>query len=268
MLLRGLVAAWPREFTSLDPLHTDYDVSEPVDRAPLTLHDRPEPPTFCAAIREVPTAKQLGQLCGTNPGPIVVMDHRRDFVFADLHERSGRGQEFVARGRSIACCPAVLQLLAAFASFLFVFKVVHEYGNRISGIHIMQEHILVSVQPRLRQAREQAGVTLAQLAERTGYAVTTLSGVENGHDQPSKRLLSRWIQTLAINESWLKTGEGEIFAKEVPKQVREQRSDLAAPIRSRIQKARQHATDLLQELDQIERHLAGSKSLPSLRKRP
>jgi transcriptional regulator with XRE-family HTH domain len=132
----------------------------------------------------------------------------------------------------------------------------------------MQEHILASISGRLRQARARAGVTLAQLAERTGYAVTTLSGVENGHDQPSKRLFSRWIQALAINESWVKTGEGEIFAKAVPKQVRGQQSDLAAPIRFRIQKARQHATYLLQELDQIERDVSGPKSFRSPRKRP
>jgi transcriptional regulator with XRE-family HTH domain len=132
----------------------------------------------------------------------------------------------------------------------------------------MQDNILVSISLRLRQAREQAGVTLVQLAERTGYAVTSLSGVENGHDQPSKRLLSRWIQALAINETWLKTGDGETFAKAAPKQVREQRSDLAAPIRFRIQKARQHAIDLLQELDQVERDLSGSRPLPSPRKRP
>lgn len=132
----------------------------------------------------------------------------------------------------------------------------------------MQAYNLASISLQLKQAREQAGVTLAQLAERTGYAVTTLSGVENGHDQPSKRLLSRWIQALAINESWLRTGEGEIFAKAVPKQDRERQGDLAAPIRFRIEKARQHAADLLQELDQIERDLSGSKPVKSSRKRP
>ena len=131
----------------------------------------------------------------------------------------------------------------------------------------MQAYNLVSISERLRQAREQSGVTLAQLAERTGYALTTLSGVENGHDQPSKRLLSRWIQALAINESFLKTGEGEIFARPVPKQIREQGNDLAAPIRFRIQKARRLATDLLQELDRIEGELSVSKPLLSTRKR-
>jgi transcriptional regulator with XRE-family HTH domain len=125
-----------------------------------------------------------------------------------------------------------------------------------------------SVLTRLRQAREKAGLTLADVASTTGYAQTTLSSVENNHDQPSKRLLSKWIQALGINESWLQTGKGEIFAKAVPKQVREQRSDLAAPIRFRIRRARQHATDLLQELDQIEKDLSCSKPLASARKRP
>jgi transcriptional regulator with XRE-family HTH domain len=112
-----------------------------------------------------------------------------------------------------------------------------------------------------------AGLTLADVASATGYAQTTLSSVENHHDQPSKRLLSKWIQALAINEAWLNTGEGEIFAKAVSKQPREQRSDLAAPTRFRIRRARQHATDLLQELDQIERDLSGTKPVSRTRKR-
>lgn len=124
-----------------------------------------------------------------------------------------------------------------------------------------------SIITRLRQARKLAGLTLADVAATTGYAQTTLSSVENHHDQPSKRLLSKWIQALAINEAWLKTGEGEIFAKAVPKQVREQRSNLAAPIRFRIRRARQHATDLLQELNLIEGDLSGSKPVSSARKR-
>jgi transcriptional regulator with XRE-family HTH domain len=128
----------------------------------------------------------------------------------------------------------------------------------------MQYNNLDSISLRLKQAREQSGLTLAQLAERTGYAVTTLSGVENGHDQPSKRLLPKWIQVLAINDSWLKTGDGEMFIKGESKRALEQRKDLSAPIRFRIQKARQHATDILRELDQIEKDLSGSKRFRNL----
>jgi transcriptional regulator with XRE-family HTH domain len=123
-----------------------------------------------------------------------------------------------------------------------------------------------SVIKRLRQAREQAGVTLAQVAEITGYALTTLSSVENGHDQPSGRLLDKWTQALHVSRSWLANGEGEPFASKDPTTTTAAQ-DLAAPIRSRIQKARKHAADLLQELDEIERKLPGSKPALSRRKR-
>ena len=69
------------------------------------------------------------------------------------------------------------------------------------------------------------GLTLAEVASTTGYAQTTLSSVENHHDQPSKRSLAKWINALRINESWLNTGEGEPFAKIGPEVVQGLRTD-------------------------------------------
>ena len=120
---------------------------------------------------------------------------------------------------------------------------------------------------RLRQAREMAGLTLAEVASSTGYAQTTLSSVENHHDQPSKRLLTKWIDALGINASWLNTGQGEPFAKAGLKQAQAVRIGLAAPIRSRLQKVRQHAAGLLHELDQLESDLAVSKNVRKPRRR-
>lgn len=65
---------------------------------------------------------------------------------------------------------------------------------------------------RLREARLAAGLTLEQLAELTGYALTTLSSVENGHDQPSARLVSTIVQNLNLNPDWIKTGRGEMIS--------------------------------------------------------
>jgi hypothetical protein len=76
--------AWQWKFTSLNPLEAGQDVSEPVDRAPLALYDRPEPSTSGAAIREVPTAKQLWQLGCANPWSVVAMEHGLNIVLADL----------------------------------------------------------------------------------------------------------------------------------------------------------------------------------------
>ena len=74
-LLNCLAAARQRKFTSLDPPHAGHDVGESVDRAPLALHDRPEPPSFSAAICEVPTAKKLRQL--RRPDPRAYRANRR-----------------------------------------------------------------------------------------------------------------------------------------------------------------------------------------------
>jgi transcriptional regulator with XRE-family HTH domain len=127
-----------------------------------------------------------------------------------------------------------------------------------------------SVIQRLRQARAQAGVTLTQIAEITGYAITTLSSVENGHDQPSKRLLDKWTQALSINKSWLASGEGEPFEAKDPCPVVAPK-DLAAPTRSRIRHAREQAAELLRELELLENEFGqpalGGEQRPKRRRR-
>jgi len=45
------------------------------------------------------------------------------------------------------------------------------------------------VAPRLRRVREQRGVTLTEVAERTGISKSTLSRLENGQRKPSLELL-------------------------------------------------------------------------------
>jgi transcriptional regulator with XRE-family HTH domain len=116
------------------------------------------------------------------------------------------------------------------------------------------------IHTRLKNAREQAGLTLAQVAERTGYALTTLSGIENGHDQPSKRLLEKYIEALQLNDIWVKTGEGQVFQSSSFQRPITKEGDLAAPLRARIQKIRQHVADLLDELDKMEQELLESKT--------
>lgn len=123
----------------------------------------------------------------------------------------------------------------------------------------MQHNNLASICERLKEARERAGVTLAQLSERTGYALTTLSGVENGHDRASKRLLGKWIEALQLNEAWVETAEGEVFRSTTAQQIPNSAWDLAAPLRSKIRKARQHALGLLDELDRIEEEIVRSR---------
>jgi transcriptional regulator with XRE-family HTH domain len=64
---------------------------------------------------------------------------------------------------------------------------------------------------RLKRARELKGLTLQQLAAKIGYSVGTISGIENGHDKPSKRLRVVLLSSLSLNEEWLASGRGKPF---------------------------------------------------------
>ena len=117
-----------------------------------------------------------------------------------------------------------------------------------------------SIATRLKRSREISGLTLSDVAERTGYALSTLGGVENGHDKPSKRLLQEWIAALQLNENWVKTGQGEVFREPSQRLMDSKKSDLGAPLRTRIRKVRQQASDLVNEIDQLERELLQSQT--------
>ncbi len=67
---------------------------------------------------------------------------------------------------------------------------------------------------RFKKARKSLGFTLQLLSELTDFSVSTISGVENGQDRPSKRLRALLIEKLDINEPWLRTGKGQMFNEE------------------------------------------------------
>lgn len=50
-------------------------------------------------------------------------------------------------------------------------------------------HVLTAVGPRLRTLRTARGMTLAQLAEKTGISLSTLSRLESGQREPTLKLL-------------------------------------------------------------------------------
>jgi transcriptional regulator with XRE-family HTH domain len=54
------------------------------------------------------------------------------------------------------------------------------------------------VGPRLRKVREQRGITLTDVAERTGISKSTLSRLENGQRRPSLELLLPLAQTYRV----------------------------------------------------------------------
>jgi transcriptional regulator with XRE-family HTH domain len=76
----------------------------------------------------------------------------------------------------------------------------------------VNRQIMESEGVRFKAARLSLGLTLQAVAQKIGYSFGTISGVENGHDVPSKRLRSLLVEFLNVNESWLQTGKGEMFA--------------------------------------------------------
>ena len=62
---------------------------------------------------------------------------------------------------------------------------------------------------RLTGAREHAGMTQAQLAERLGVKQETLDGWENDYSEPRANKLSMLAGVLNLSLRWLLNGEGD-----------------------------------------------------------
>lgn len=69
---------------------------------------------------------------------------------------------------------------------------------------------------RLRLAREIRQITLGEVAQNIGYAVSTLSNIEQGRDRPSEALINAYADLLEIDRQWLQTGKGPMFRENSP----------------------------------------------------
>jgi transcriptional regulator with XRE-family HTH domain len=79
----------------------------------------------------------------------------------------------------------------------------------------MQAQFPETEMSRLRLARKNAGWTLQELANKTGYSVSTISTLEK-RGLGSTRLLLRIVEVLLINTKWLKQGEEPMFLRGDP----------------------------------------------------
>ncbi len=83
--------------------------------------------------------------------------------------------------------------------------------------------------PRLRQARIDAGLTQAELAERAGVADATLSRIERSRLVPSVTLATRIANALGMSVDALLSGPAASQAK--PRGLRRSESKLLATVR-------------------------------------
>ena len=121
----------------------------------------------------------------------------------------------------------------------------------------MQAKFSEKMRARLRKARNQEGMTLEELADGTGFAMTTFSSVENGHDAPSPRLLEAWIRRLRLNPQWLAEGKGRIFERSRMLVMIPPSHLMSAKARARS--LRDQASSLIQEAEQLEYEIRESE---------
>ena len=65
---------------------------------------------------------------------------------------------------------------------------------------------------RISKVRKESGLTQEKFAEKIGLTQNFVWMIEKGHRVPSNRTISDICRTFHVNETWLRTGEGEMFA--------------------------------------------------------
>lgn len=113
---------------------------------------------------------------------------------------------------------------------------------------------------RLAAAREAAGLSQGDLAERLGVRVKTLRGWENDLAEPRANRLQVLAGLLDVSMVWLLTGEGEGVP---PPGLPVASTDLAA-LRSDLARLRQHAEALVNAIGALEDRIrkAGGATTP------
>lgn len=76
---------------------------------------------------------------------------------------------------------------------------------------------------RIKEARKARKMTQQQLAEAIGLTQNYIAMIETGRREPSDRTIADICQVCGVDEIWLRTGTGEMFA---PKTRREELEEI------------------------------------------
>ena len=66
---------------------------------------------------------------------------------------------------------------------------------------------------RIKTVRENAGLSQGKFAERLNISRNFANQIETGNRKPSDRTISDICRVFHINENWLRTGDGEMYAE-------------------------------------------------------
>lgn len=67
------------------------------------------------------------------------------------------------------------------------------------------------MQNRIKQVRNEAGLSQAEFADKLSLSRNYISLIEIGQREPSERTLNDICRIFGVDGEWLKTGEGEMF---------------------------------------------------------
>ena len=67
---------------------------------------------------------------------------------------------------------------------------------------------------RIKALRKRLKMSQQEFGERIGVKQTTIANYENGARQPIEAIISTICRTFHVNESWLRDGVGEMYAKQ------------------------------------------------------
>lgn len=70
---------------------------------------------------------------------------------------------------------------------------------------------------RIKYIRTERGMTQTEIAEKLGLSQNYIWMIEKGERSPSDRTINDICREFGVNETWLRTGEGEPF-KEPPRE--------------------------------------------------
>lgn len=71
----------------------------------------------------------------------------------------------------------------------------------------------MTIGDRIKLIRKSEGITQLALAEKIGLKRNTIASYEIGTVAPSDRTISDICRAFGIDENWLRTGDGDMYAK-------------------------------------------------------
>lgn len=70
----------------------------------------------------------------------------------------------------------------------------------------------MTIGERIKKVRKAKDLTQQVFSHEIGTSANVLTNYETGRRNPSKSVINNICKTFGVNETWLRTGEGEMFA--------------------------------------------------------